>query len=219
MKKLVPMVLMLGLCLGLAGTAHAWVSVKVGGQFVGSASSHPEADVLGVSLPVGDLGATQDIQPGWSIAGEMDIPIGDHVAVGAGVQYLFERGYESDAIPGYFSFLPVYGQAQAILTGRESNFRPYIKGQVGYNWFFWSDAMEGSVRSTWDSFVSNVTGSSKGGGLYWSAGLGAYIFKYALVEVMYMSCQSNYTVVDSSLATLSVGHTYRSLAVFVGFHF
>ena len=215
----VPLVVFLGLVLGSAGPAEAWLAVKVGGQFAGSLGASPDLDILGVKIPVPSILADAEaVEPGWSVAVEGDVPLGDHLALGGGVQYLGSRGLSNDLYPGYFSFLPVYGQAQLLLTGKGSKFRPYVKGQLGYNWFFVSDTFENTAEGNWDQ-LKNILENSSGGGIYWSAGLGAYIFKYVLLEVMYMECRGSLSLLDASLASLDIGGTYRNVAVYAGFHF
>ncbi len=200
MKKLIPVVLMLSLCLGMAGKADAWVAAKIGGQFFGSMGTPLSFSGLTPSLPGG-----KPVSPGWSLAAEFDIPIGGHVALGGGVEYMFNRGIENQ--PGYFSFLPLYGQAQVLLFDKSHSFRPYIKGQLGYNFFFTS--------STMDSNFISLLSTAQDGGLYWSAGLGSYVFKYLLVEAMYMEARAN---IGGGLSG-SYGTTYRSFNVYVGVHF
>ena len=211
-KHLLPLVMILGLCLGTAGTAEAWVALKVGGQFAGS---------LGDSLDFSNVSSaftgddSRSVKPGWSIAVEGDIPLGNHFAVGAGLQYLGNRGLSNDQYAGSFSFLPLYAQGQFLLRGKDAKLRPYVKGQLGYNWYFPSEAFKTIARRD----IREILDRSTGGGLYWSAGLGTYLFKYLLLELMYMECRGDYSVTGADNESVEVGGAYRSLAFFVGIHF
>jgi len=213
---LLPAVILLSLCLGTAGTADAWLAVKVGGQFAGSLGTSKDVEVLGITVPL--AGDSEPVESGWSLAVEGDIPLGNHFAVGGGVQYMGNRALTGDRFSGSFSFLPVYGQAQALLTGKGSKFRPYVKVQLGYNWFFSTDAFDRTVSGAWEQ-LKDLVDSSTNGGLYWSAGLGTYLFKYLLVEVMYMECRGNYSFIDSSFVRADADGAYRSVAVYAGVHF
>ncbi len=210
MKKLVPVVLMLGLCLGMAGEADAWVAAKAGGQFFGSMGTPLSINSGSLVLPGG-----KPVSPGYSLAVELDIPIGGHLALGGGVQYLVGRGIKD--LPGYFSFLPLYGQAQVLRFGKDHSFRPYIKGQVGYNFFFTSSNLDNNFSSL--SSLASFLDTAMNGGLYWSAGIGTYIFKYVLVEVMYMENRANVSGNILGVISTDYGTTYRSLNVYAGIHF
>jgi len=213
LKGLLPMVVLLGLCLGSAGTADAWVAAKVGGQFAGSVGTSGSIDYL-KSLPNLDWDSWAS-DPSWSVAVEGDFPLGDHFSVGGGLEYMGGRSF-SGVLPGYISMLPLYAKGRAILTGKDSMFRPYILGQIGYSWNFLSSSLENTLKAI-EGQLKSITDSSTDGGLYWSAGLGAYLFKFVMVELTYMECRGSFTA--NSVQGAHTDLTYRAVGFYAGVHF
>ena len=114
----------------------------------------------------------EDVENGFSVAGEFFAKISDNIELGAGIIYQFPRSGE-DSEDVEFNFVPIYGTLR--MRSSNKNMAPYLIGQMGYN-FFYGDSLSANGL-TFDFDYK--------GGLYWGIGGGFLIKKKFLVELLY----------------------------------
>lgn len=103
-----------------------------------------------------DTGKEQETKVGFNIGLEIRCEISKYFSWGAGIDYLFNRGWVKETYTD-FSFVPLYASMIFYPLGEWDMAKPYVKLNGGYNVLAW-----------------NALGENMEGRLYWGGGIGAY---------------------------------------------
>lgn len=154
-----------------------------------------------------DINASEQVNPGLTLAGEAVWYLGRHVGAGLGIAWQLPR--ENNDRGGMFNYVPLY----ALLKVRSSStgmLRPYLIGQLGTNLFYADAAFSGD-------------GTTKRKGMYYGAGCGVAAGSFQC-ELLYAGHRANIHRADSVRAELyslvrNEDIDYRTVSLSVGYLF